>query len=246
MKNLFPILVAAILASILTAGGLELLRTDDAPTNGDVVSPGAESSLVADPSSYASLESRLSEASMPDPRVDDLTLRVQDLERLVASLDPSRGVVVTREDAEAMASPEAREFVLDVLAQKEEQERLVREAEQRQRNEERLLREADRIAEAVGLGPGQKDDLFGILLEESSRRETMRDAMREGGWENREQMGADMRALNDWKEQELAQKFGTDLASQIDTWVDENSRGRGRMGGMGGGRGGTGGGRGGR
>ncbi len=246
MKNIFPIIVVAILASILTAAGHELLQGgDSSDSNGTIVSPGDENALVGEVGSYSTLGSEMVDASASDPLLQDLAMRIADLENVVAALGNDRGVVMTKEEAEELASPEAREFVLDVLAQKEEQERLDREAERQQRNEERLLREADRIAEAVGLAGADKDILFGVLLEESARRETMMEMMREDGFGGRDEMREQMRLVNEWKEQELAAKLGGNVATQITDWQSENSRGRGNFGGRMGGGGGRGGGRGG-
>ena len=257
MNNLVPALVAALLASIMTVGVLEMVRTDDVDGGGpESLSPADQTTLAADEGTYRAMGSQELAGDSSVVQVRDLQMRVADLERRIAALSSTRQPVMTEEMKDAIAGlddPEARDFVLEVLAQKEEAERLAREAADRQRTEERLLREADRIAQEVGLAAAQKDQLFGVLIEENDRRSQMFELMRNGdfgGGESRDQMREQMQALNDWKLQALTDKMGADVATAIQTFQQENGgnrgmRGMGRTGGGGGGRGGGGGGGGG-
>jgi hypothetical protein len=245
MKSLVPALVAALLASILTVVCAEMLRSDPS-SNPKVAVPGGEATLVGSADSYESLDPQ----ALRDPNtpavVEELRMRISLLEDQFAMLVDLRQAVVVEETGEITdplpAGTESREFVLDVLAQKEGDERRQRAEERAQRTEERLLEKVDKIALELGLGGREKEGLLSVLTEEGQRRNSLLELMREGGFgpDNRETMRSEMTTLREWKNEELATQLGPALAEQVSEWEQENDRGWGRGGGMGGGGGGRG------
>lgn len=250
MKNFLPAFAAALFASILTVVALGFLRSDSPTATASAALPAGEVALAGNPGSYESLEPGSMRGPGYGELLQELEMRMISLEdRFALVADGRKAVTLEGEglDDASLAGPESRDFVLDVLAQKEEDERLQREEERRQRAQERLLEKADKIAAELGLGTGDRDKLLSVLTEESERRGVFMETARETGWgpENRDQMRTAMQAIADWKTAELDSRFGPALTEQIGTWEQENERGRGR-GGMGGGgntgRGGGGGG----
>ncbi|MEW6072376.1 MAG: hypothetical protein AB1726_07210 [Planctomycetota bacterium] len=257
MKTFVPALVAALVAALLTAGSFLVFSDPDpssAPDEG-ILPPDGDLALVALRVEGAEPAPSELAGGAPSPTVRELEMRVATLESKLAALANLRRPVEDAGEApESLALPDdpvARDFVLHVLSQKEEADRLAREEEQRRRNEERLLREAERIAQAIGLAGGQTDALYGVLLEDNARREALFETMRAGnfGPESRDAMRQEMQAIQDWRQQALTAKLGADVAQQVLKWQEENG-GRGARSPFGGagrdfGGGGRGGGRGG-
>lgn len=252
MKSFLPALLAAVLASGLTL----------------ILAPQLRPALDGPAAEVSALPSGQNAASPVDAPATDVgaqitanaaLARVQELEMTVSSLRAeieqrhSRQSVASSEDGASGSQPlagqlidgEARNLILDVVAQKEEDDRKARQEERDQRNAERLLERADEIAAELGLNRTDRDALHSVMLEESTRRSNAFEAMREGGFGDRDTMRAEMEAIGEWKDTELITRFGDDLADKIDD-LDGGGNPFGRGGNRGGNRGGGGNGGGGR
>jgi len=228
MKQLLPaLLTCAILSALATAGLLEVLRDDDARTADVTASPSLES-----PSSTQS-EQGSSDAAVSlsgegtDQRIHGLEDRVAELERrLVAS--SARVEVEQAEEAAAIdpADPMARKLVLDVLAEEEAREQAEREVRRAEQQLASMTRRADRIGDEIGLGQGQRTELVEVLLAVDEQRDAARDAIRDGGFED---IRETFRAVDAYKSDELARRFGESLAQQIEE-ADSSRWGRGDRG----------------
>ena len=238
--------LAAVTASGLTAVAVTTLapapQSSGEAAAAEATPSGAVSPLTvqaADEETALALQKVLSE-------MDDLRMELADVRATVEAQASRRAVVPieAQEGDEAVAflgdDPASRALILDVLEQKEEDERRAREEERRKRTEERLLERADEISAELGLNRADRDALHSVMVAESERRSATFEAMRESGNFSRDEMRAEMQAIGEWKETELVTRFGEDLASQIDELDGNNDRrgGGNRGGNTGGGRGG--------
>jgi len=247
--------LAAVLASGLTAF---LVHSFAPSAGGDARAADAEdgSAAAARPASPSPGDADAALAlDAAHERIDELAMEVATLRGQLERVTTQRTAAMSEEELEgarqaaALLPDEAsRTLILDVLAQKEEDERRQREEELQRRNEERLLERADRIAAELGLVRGDRDALHSVMVENDTRRRALFESMREDGFRgDRETIRTEMQAIDAWKEQELIARFGEDLAGQIDELDDDRRGGLRAFGGVrgGGGRGGGGGGRGG-
>lgn len=116
---------------------------------------------------------------------------------------------------------------LDFIRAKEEaEEELARE----QRRLDAIQRNVDRLAERLELYGDQPEQLFGVLSEESARRDELRDLMRDG-----QATFDDMRALRDETQTQLGQILTADQLAKYEELNDRGGRGNRGGGGPGGG-----------
>jgi hypothetical protein len=224
MKNLVSPVLAAIGAALVTVLLAEALR-DGAPRE------AAGSPPVAAPRAAAAPEKdgeRPSAALVPvaspetDLRMSALEARIDSLEaRLAAALDrrpvPAEEVAKRPNEAVPLAAPEARDFVMDVL----EEDRQQRETERAQRRlellEERARVRADELSEELGLALRERESLYGVLVEESTRRTALFESLRDGEMpvDGRDEIRERFRAIDEWKSTELTAKLGSDVATKV-------------------------------
>jgi hypothetical protein len=232
MKSFALPLAAALLASLLTAGALELRRPAPAATAERAlpsVEPATRAAAPgsATPAGALALPVDLERELAHLERVDELEERVLDLEARLSELTVARRAVpeslasaaLTPGEAARLAETgeDAREFVLDVLTAEREE----REAEQAERRqallEQRLARQAERIATELGLVPRDRDAVYSVMLEENQRRGAVMDRMRTGDLDaiDRESVRSEMEAIRGWKSEELTTRLGPELAEQV-------------------------------
>ena len=225
MKNLVAPVLAAVGAALVTVFLAEALR-DGAPRE------AAGSPPVAAPRAAAAAPDndgeRPSAALVPvaspetDLRMSALEARLDSLEaRLAAALDrrpvPAEEVAKRPNEAVPLAAPEARDFVMDVL----EEDRQQREAERAQRRlellEERARVRADELSEELGLALRERESLYGVLVEESTRRTALFESLRDGEMpiDGRDDIRERFRAIDEWKSTELTAKLGSDVATKV-------------------------------
>jgi hypothetical protein len=224
MKNLVAPVLAAIGAALVTVLLAEALR-DGAPRE------AAGSPPVAAPRAAAAPEKdgeRPSAALVPvaspetDLRMSALEARIDSLEaRLAAALDrrpvPAEEVAKRPNEAVPLAAPEARDFEMDVL----EEDRQQRETERAQRRlellEERARVRADELSEELGLALRERESLYGVLVEESTRRTALFESLRDGEMpvDGRDEIRERFRAIDEWKSTELTAKLGSDVATKV-------------------------------
>ena len=244
MKLLLPCLVAAALASGLTALVLELARPDGparwAPDGRELAASPTATSTAAEPASE-----RRSDASLAPVESLETAQRLTALEARLAELESAllrRPVEVAREETPAASGtaaldpsdPEARGLVLEVLAAEEERERAERETRRAELRLDLVTSRAEAVANELGLGAQDREQLLEVYLMEDEQRDAARDSIREtGDWDA---MRAEMDAVRAWKADELVARFGADVAGQIER-VEDEQRPPGRFG-----RGGRGGG----
>lgn len=242
-------LLAAILASGLTAVLIPALSPQDGSTSSEAATSGSAAMAATPGGSVASDASAELAANAALSQIEDLKMEVASLRSSIESFTARRastldqqGLADAREAAALMPDEASRTLILDVLAQKEEDDQRQRELERQQRREERMLEQADKIAAELGLNRADRDALHSVMVEESARREALFTSMRENGFGDRETVRAEMQVINEWKEGELSSRFGEDLAGQIDEMDGNGGFGRGGRGGgdTGGGRGGGG------
>ncbi len=254
MNQFATALSAALLAAVATAAGLHLLGPTAVPdatatTRGTVSRPSASEPASGE---TGELARRLDELAL---RLSGFEARLSELsaaeERRPVALDKATETVPDELLAKLASGPEpGREIILEVINQYE-QEQEAAEAQRRQQElEDRTLARADRIATALGLATRDRDTLYGVLLEESTRRTAVFDTMRTTGFDPnaRETIRTEMEAVRDWKSESLASHFGTEIAGRIGELDDRGGFRRGGPDGgeTGGRRGGGGGGGGGR
>ena len=222
MKVFLTALLAAALASVLTlllAPGL-LPQPSTTPAFGvEPITPGA----TGPPSPQgADTEAQIT-ASAALARVEELE---RELGLLRSVVDEGRarqpldaGPSATPEEpplAGLLQDESARSVILDIVAQKEADERRARREEREQRIAARVEERADEIARELGLNRTDRDALAWVMVEESTRRASVFDFLREGGLPDREAIRSEMNSINEWKQSELQTRFGPEMAGRID------------------------------
>ncbi len=115
-------------------------------------------------------------------------------------------------------SQRERQAVIDIVELERQRVAAERDASRDLRAEQRLRSRAQRIAERVGLAPGQDEALAKLWMEERRRGELLRDDFRAAGYTPaaREVLRDRQRELEDWMKAALEQGFGADTAAQLD------------------------------
>jgi len=237
MKYWLPAFAAAVVASLLTAGFLELSRDDGSRGNAAVAS-APDTGPTETPAERERPAARL--APPEDGKsIEELERRLAELETRIGALGAgsARQVVASPEatpvedDPLLEESDEAREFVLAVV----EEERAAAEEERARRvaelNEERMRERAREIAAELGLPGRDEDTIFSVFLQESTRRAEIFETMRTGDFApgSRDALRDEFAALRRWKEEELTKELGDVIAQRV---LELEPRG-GRRGGLG-------------
>ena len=229
MKIVPLLLATAGVSAVCAAGTTAVLMGVQQPA-----APAESPTEVARPE-VAEPEPAVQVASL-DPeeaqRVQSLEARVSELERrLLAARRPVETPEEEQEDLAAMtpADPQARQLVLDVIAQEEAREQAERDARREQKRLDEMNRKADRIAEKIGLPEAQRGELVEVLLAVDEQRDAARDTAQEAGWDSAREL---FRAIDEYKAEELTKRFGAEVAGQIEE-ADDRRGGRGGRGGRG-------------
>ena len=168
---------------------------------------------------------------------------------LEAALEDSavlENLAAALESGQAGSSNELQNLVLDVIASKEEADRLEREGKRLQATQDRVNERVERYRDELGLDSRQANDMARVLVEEELKRDELFSQMREGGGMGRESIREGMMEIRDVSRDELSRIL---TPEQYDGYVEMSEwRGGGRErgphpGGRGGGGGRRGGGR---
>lgn len=127
-----------------------------------------------------------------------------------------------------------QELVANTLTQIRDQEALDAEIQREQRRADAMQRRIDKLTEDLGLYPDQASKMFDVLTNEETKRNELRDAMR-NGTADFSTMRDDMRSLRDESQAAIAEFLSPE---QLEKYNESNSGfgfGGGRRGGGGGG-----------
>lgn len=132
-----------------------------------------------------------------------------------------------------------RDAILQVIAQDKEDAAKKAEDERKQQQQEQLLQRAERVAKKVGLNAEQQKSLADLYVQERTKIDELRGNFRDPAtWQDDPQSAREaFRAMRDWHNTELTQRFGADLAAKINEFDGDRLRGPGGQGGFGGGSG---------
>lgn len=243
MKILLACFLAASLASGITVALVEAVRDEPGPQGAaaQAAVPGASDVALPEQDGKRS-EQPISAATNLETaqRIVALESRIAELEAALSRRPvPVEAAEVPPADAASLEGTEARALVLDVLAAEEERERAERELRREEQRLQRMDQRVSAVATELGLADRDRAQLLEVYLMEDEQRDAARDAIRESGdWDS---MRTEMDAIRAWKNEELVQRFGADVAGQIETVEGEQRWGRGGPDGGRGGRGGRGG-----
>jgi len=168
---------------------------------------------------------------------------------LEAALEDSavlENLAAALESGQAGSSNELQNLVLDVIASKEEADRLEREGKRLQATQDRVNERVERYRDELGLDSRQANDMARVLVEEELKRDELFSQMREGGGMGRESIREGMMEIRDVSRDELSRIL---TPEQYDGYVEMSDWRRGGRdrgpdpGGRGGGGGRRGGGR---
>jgi len=121
------------------------------------------------------------------------------------------------ESGQAGSSNELQNLVLDVIASKEEADRLEREQKRLQATQDRVNERVERYRDELGLDGRQANDMARVLVNEELRRDELFGKMREGGGMGRDSIRESMMEIRDVSREELSRILSPE---QYDGYVE--------------------------